>query len=159
MTHHHHDIQHSPYTPRQIYELVADVPKYPLFLPWCRAARILRRESDKVFYAELVIAYKHMSERYTSRVELVPADLADGEHAIHVRMTEGPFEHLTNEWRFSAAPEGGTKIDFILDFAFKSKILDTLLGKFFAIATGRMAEAFKSRADVLYGDEKAPRQQ
>lgn len=148
---HHHDVQYSPYSPRQIFDLVADVPSYPQFLPWCRAARILRRDSDMVFYAELVIAYKHLSERYTSRVELVPAEDENGIHIIHVKMTEGPFDHLTNEWRISPTPEGSTQIDFILDFAFKSKILDTLLGKFFATVTGRMAEAFKKRADELYG--------
>lgn len=153
---HHHDIQYSPYMPRQIYDLVADVKRYPEFLPWCRAARILNRESERVFLAELVIAYKHLSERYTSRVTLVPAEHDRGTFAIHVEMTEGPFHHLTNEWHIAPTPEGGTKIDFILDFAFKSKILDTLLGKFFATATGRMAEAFKNRADELYGTS-APR--
>lgn len=148
---HHHDVQFSPYMPRQIFDLVADVPNYPQFLPWCRAARILKRESDHVFYAELVIAYKHLSERYTSRVELVPAKQGEDVYAIHVKMTEGPFDHLTNEWQFTPTPEGGCQIDFDLDFAFKSKILDTLLGKFFATVTGRMAEAFKKRADELYG--------
>lgn len=147
----HHDIQHSPYAPEQIYELVADVPNYPQFLPWCRAARILSRESDTVFLAELVIAYKHLSERYTSRVELAPAGKGEDTYAIHVKMTEGPFHHLTNEWRFSPEGEGGCKIDFILDFAFKSRILESLLGKFFATVSGRMAEAFKKRADELYG--------
>lgn len=149
---HHHDIQYSPYTPKQIFDLVADVASYPQFLPWCRAARILKRDNEYVFMAELVIAYKHLSERYTSRVTLHPAATATGEHSIVVEMTEGPFHHLTNEWHLKALPEGGTQIDFILDFAFKSKILDNLLGKFFATVTGRMAEAFKKRADVLYGN-------
>jgi coenzyme Q-binding protein COQ10 len=149
---HHHDIQYSPYTPKQVFDLVADVPRYPQFLPWCRAARILKREDEHVFLAELVIAYKHMSERYTSRVTLCPSESETGEHSIMVEMTEGPFHHLTNEWHLKASAEGGTQIDFILDFAFKSKILDTLLGKFFATVTGRMAEAFKKRADELYGE-------
>lgn len=148
---HHHDVQYSPYTPRQIFDLVADVPNYPQFLPWCRAARILERKNDHVFLAELVIAYKHLSERYTSRVELVPAEQGRDVYAIQVQMTEGPFHHLRNDWRFTPTPEGGCQIDFELDFAFKSKILDTLLGKFFATVTGRMAEAFKKRADELYG--------
>ncbi|MCH2546080.1 MAG: type II toxin-antitoxin system RatA family toxin [Alphaproteobacteria bacterium] len=148
---HHHDVQYSPYTPQQIFDLVADVPNYPHFLPWCRAARILEKEDNNTFLAELVIAYKHMSERYTSRVKLCPADSEMGEHSIYVEMTQGPFHHLTNTWHLTATEEGGTKIDFILDFAFKSKILDSLLGKFFATVTGRMAEAFKKRADELYG--------
>jgi coenzyme Q-binding protein COQ10 len=150
---HHHDTQHSPYTPRQIFELVADVPSYPQFLPWCRAARILKRESENVFLAELVIAYKHFSERYTSRVELCPGDSPTDTHAIHVTMTEGPFHHLTNEWQFIEEGQGGTCIEFDLDFAFKSKLMDALLGKFFTVATGRMGEAFKKRADELYGEK------
>lgn len=148
---HHHDIQHSRYSPRQIFELVADVPRYPEFLPWCRAARILKRYDDNTFLAELVIAYKHLSERYTSRVELHPADTDTGEHRIHVEMTEGPFHHLTNDWKFTEEGEGGTTIELDLDFAFSSRILETLIGKFFGVAAGRMAEAFKQRADDLYG--------
>lgn len=147
----HHDIQYSPYTPRQIFDLVADVPRYPEFLPWCRAARILKRYDDNTFLAELVIAYKGLSERYTSRVELVPAESETGRHAIHVEMTEGPFHHLTNDWKFMPEEEGGTAIELDLDFAFNSRILEALIGKFFALATGRMAEAFKRRADELYG--------
>lgn len=146
----HTDTQHSPYSPRQIFDLVADVQRYPEFLPWCRAARILRRESENVFYAELVIAYKSFSERYTSRVELVPGVADDAEHAIHVKMTEGPFHHLTNEWRLVPDGKGGTRIEFTLDFAFRSLILDKLIGAFFGVAAGRMAEAFTKRADDLY---------
>lgn len=147
----HRDIQFSPYSPRQIYDLVADVQKYPQFLPWCRAARIVKRESDTVFYAELVIAYKNLSERYTSRVELHPGDGEYDKHAISVKMTEGPFHHLVNEWEMLPIAGGETEIKLLLDFAFRSKLLDALIGKFFTLATSRMAEAFKKRADELYG--------
>ena len=146
----HTDIQHSPFTPRQIYDLVADVARYPEFIPWCRAARILKRESDRVFYAELVIAYKGFTERYTSRVELEPGDSDTDTHAIHVAMTEGPFSHLTNEWRLVPALQGGTTIHFALDFAFNSRLLDSLMGAFFAKAAAKMAEAFTERARKLY---------
>lgn len=151
----HRDIQYSPYSPRQIFDLVADVPRYPQFLPWCRAARILRREGENVFYAELVIAYKAFSERYTSRVELVAGADDCAEHAIHVRMTEGPFSRLTNEWRFVPDGKGGTRIEFALDFAFRSPILDKLIGGFFGVAAGKMGEAFKKRADELYSKHPA----
>lgn len=147
----HRDIQFSPYTPRQLFALVADVPRYPEFLPWCRAARILKREGETAFTAELVIAYKHLSERYTSYVQLHPAPAAEDEHTITVKMLEGPFHHLDNRWRFVPEAQGGTRIEFELDFAFRSKWLDSLLGNFFATVTGRMAEAFKKRADALYG--------
>lgn len=146
----HKDVQFSPYSPRQLFNLVADVPRYPEFLPWCRAARILERESDTVFHAELVIAYKSFSERYTSRVELVPGEGEGDIHAIHVVMTEGPFHHLTNEWVFTETPPQGTRIDFTLDFQFRNALLGSLLGRFFGAAAGRMAEAFKKRADELY---------
>lgn len=150
MTHSHSEIQESPYAPKQIFDLVADVARYPEFLPWCRAARILSRESDRIFYAELVIAYKHLTERYTSRVTLGQ----EGEvYTIHVEMTEGPFHHLTNQWRMVPDGKGGTHIHFALDFAFRSKLLDSLLGGFFAKASSKMAEAFKERADKLYGDK------
>lgn len=145
----HKDVQFSPYSPRQLYALVADVARYPEFLPWCRAARILRRESETVFFAELVIAYKSFSERYTSRVELVPGEGEATPHAIHVVMTEGPFHYLTNEWLFTEENQG-TRIDFTLDFQFRSALLSSLLGPFFGAAAGRMAEAFKKRADELY---------
>lgn len=146
----HKDVQFSPYSPRQLFTLVADVARYPEFLPWCRAARILRRESDTVFYAELVIAYKSFSERYTSRVELALGEGGAKPHAIHVVMTEGPFHHLTNEWVFTETEDHGTRIDFTLDFQFRNALLSSLLGPFFGAAAGRMAEAFKKRADELY---------
>lgn len=149
---HHHDIKHSPYSPKQIFDLVADVARYPEFLPWCRAARILRWESDHVFYAELIISYKHLSERYTSRVTLIPTDETHAEHRINVEMTEGPFHHLTNKWRFTTKEGGGAHIEFDLDFAFRSRILDALLGHFFTSATAKMSDAFLKRADALYGN-------
>lgn len=151
---HYRDIQHSSYTPSQLFDLVADVEKYPEFLPWCRAARILSRENGKVFLAELVIAYKQFSERYTSRVELYPGESDTSEQRIHVTMVRGPFHHLTNDWRFVLNGQGGTDIHFDLDFAFRSKILDALLGKFFSAAASKMAESFKKRADALYGKKK-----
>lgn len=149
---HYSDTQHSNYTPRQIFELVADVPRYPQFIPWCRAARVLERESEHVFYAELVVAYKAFSERYTSRVELVPGKEPGDLHAIFVKMTEGPFQHLTNEWQFVPSVQGGTDIHFELDFEFRSKFLGSLINAFFAKAVSHMAAAFKKRADELYGE-------
>lgn len=132
-----------PYTQHQLFSLVADVARYPEFLPWCSAARILERGQEE-FLAELAISYKHLSESYTSRVRLIP------EEAIDVVMVKGPFEHLTNSWRFCRA-EGGTRIDFELDFAFRSKLLERMLGGFFTRATEKMVGAFTERAEALYG--------
>ena len=141
----HTEQQHSPYTPEQLFALVADVEKYPQFLPWCRAARILDR-GEKEFLAELIISFAHHRESYTSRVSL------DYPNEIHVEMARGPFEHLSNHWRFMPKEEGGTTIDFMLDFKFRSKILEKLIGSLFGKAVQKMVTAFKARADELYGN-------
>lgn len=139
----HTDTQYSPHSPEQLFALVADVEKYPQFLPWCRAARIMER-GEREFLGELIISFAHMSESYVSRVTLTPHS------AIDVTMVSGPFEHLTNEWRFT--PEGaGTRIEFMLDFQFRSKILEKLVGGLFSKATAKMVDAFRARADTLYG--------
>ncbi len=145
----HNDSQTSPYTPLQLYELVADVDRYPEFLPWCRAARVLEREGNTML-AELMISFNHLSERYTSRVILHPPG-ENGLASIDVTMTKGPFEHLINRWRFMPLPSGGTQIDFYLDFKFRSRILEKLIGSVFTKASEKMVSAFKQRADALYG--------
>lgn len=133
----------------QLYTLVAEVEKYPEFLPWCRAARILERGENEMM-AELIISFNHLTERYTSHVVLTPPT-EDGAASIEVTMTKGPFEHLVNRWRFIPLPSGGTQIDFHLDFKFRSKLLEKLIGTVFTRATEKMVTAFKQRADVLYG--------
>lgn len=144
----HSEQQLSAYSVEQLFELVAQVERYPDFLPWCRAARILSR-GEGFFLAELVISFKHMSERYTSRVELFPAD-DSGKARITATMVEGPFEHLINRWEFIPVAGGGSLIDFFLDFKFRSKLLETLIGPLFGVATAKMVSAFKARADALY---------
>lgn len=144
----HTEQQFSPYTPQQLFEMVADIEKYPEFLPWCRAARILERGENE-FFGELVISFSHMTEQYTSRVTLMPPqDNLAG--TIDVTMVKGPFEHLTNHWKFTPT-ENGTRIDFSLDFKFRSRILEKLIGPLFGKATAKMVTAFKKRATDLYG--------
>ncbi|MDE3060056.1 MAG: type II toxin-antitoxin system RatA family toxin [Pseudomonadota bacterium] len=140
-----------PYTTRQLFDLVADIERYPEFLPWCRAARILDRK-DNEFLGELVIAFSHLCESYVSRVMLSPPPEDGAPAAIDVSMVRGPFEHLVNRWRFTPHP-GGTQIDFFLDFKFRSWILEKMMGALFARATHTMVEAFCSRAGVLYGQK------
>jgi coenzyme Q-binding protein COQ10 len=140
----HTEQQFSPYTPQQLFDLVSDVARYPEFLPWCRAARILERKENE-FLGELVISFAHLTESYVSRVTLHPS------HAIDVVLVRGPFEHLTNNWKFTPGKDGGTVIDFSLDFKFRSKILEKMIGPLFSKATAKMVSAFKARADVLYG--------
>ena len=139
----HTESQILPYSPAQLFELVADVARYAEFLPWCRGARILERGDDE-FMAELMIAYKGFSESYVSKVRLAPYA------AIDVDMVRGPFEYLTNRWHFTPV-EGGTRVDFALDFKFRSRLMEGLMGGFFTKATAKMIDAFKARADELYG--------
>ena len=141
----HTEQQISPYTPQQLFDLVADIEKYPEFLPWCRAARILERGNNE-FLGELVISFAHITESYTSRVTLSEP------HSIDVVMVKGPFEYLTNKWKFTPL-ENGTRIDLALDFKFRSRLLEKLIGSLFSKATNKMAGAFKKRAQELYGKD------
>lgn len=137
--------EYSPFSPTQLYTLVMDIERYPEFLPWCKAARILAQHPD-YNEAELMISFKHIRESYVSRVE---GDTSD--HRIHVTMLRGPFHHLTNDWRFEAHPDGGCTIHFHLDFAFKNIFLEKIIGTLFHKATQKMVTAFKERAVALYG--------
>ncbi len=134
-------IGHSPW---QLYDLVADVERYPEFLPWCRAARVRRREGN-VVVADMVIGFKMLRERFTSRVTVDPERLR-----IDFAYLDGPFRSLDNHWIFEDHPEG-CLIDFYVDFAFRSKILQKLMEALFHEAVRRMVAAFEARAHALYG--------
>lgn len=134
-----------PYSPDQMYALVADVETYPDFLPWCVGARIKKREGN-VFFADLMIGYKLIRERFTSRVELHPEV-----NRLDVTYTDGPFRYLNNHWAFIAQGEGGCLIDFYVDFEFKNLVLQRVMGLFFNEAVRRMVQAFEDRAKALYG--------
>ena len=135
-----------PYAPHQIFDLVVDIEHYPLFLPWCRAARIVSRD-DQGFLGELVISFSHITERYTSRV--TPKAPVDSEGSITVELVTGPFKHLTNHWRFVQHADG-TELHFAVDFEFKSRLLNSLIGGMFTRASEKMVAAFLHRAKVLY---------
>ncbi len=140
----HAEKRHLPYTPQQMYRLVADIERYPEFLPWCVASRIRRREGD-VLYADLMIGFKLVRERFTSKVTL-----DETESRIHVQYTDGPFHYLNNHWIFQ--PEGtGCIVDFFVDFEFRSKTLQKIMGVLFNEAVRRMVHAFEMRAEQLYG--------
>ena len=132
-----------PYTPEQMFALVADVERYPEFLPWCVACRIRTQESPSAFIADLQVGFKMVREQFTSRVTLDPPT------AITVNYLNGPFEHLSNEWKFTKVPEG-TALDFYLTFEFRSRLLRSLIGVLFEEAVHRMVSAFEARAAKLY---------
>ncbi|HBR69545.1 MAG TPA: ubiquinone-binding protein [Rhodospirillaceae bacterium] len=135
-----------PYTPEQLFSLVSDVEKYPEFLPWCLSSRITRREGD-VFYADLVIGYKMVQEKFTSKVTLNKPD------RIHVEYIRGPMKHLSNHWNFIAEPDGRCTIDFYVDFSFRNIFLQNLMGAFFDKIVRKMVSAFEERAKALYGNQ------
>jgi len=137
-----------PYTPDQLFDLVADVEKYPEFLPWCVGARIRKRDGD-VFFADLVIGFKMIRERYTSKVRLNREA-----KRIDVVYTEGPFQYLNNHWAFIPNADGTTTIDFFVDFEFKSKILQKVIGTLFNEAVKLMVGAFEKRANQLHGTKR-----
>ena len=131
-------------SPRQLYDLVADIERYPEFLPWCVAARIRKREGDLIT-ADLVIGFKMFRERFTSRVRLDP----EGSR-IDVAYQEGPFKYLNNHWVFEDHPQG-CAVDFYVDFEFRSRLLQKLIEPLFAEAVRRMVAAFEARAGEMYG--------
>jgi len=134
-----------PYRPEQLFDLVADVERYPEFLPWCIGARIRSRQ-DEVIVADLIIGFKMIRERFASRVRLDRPGLR-----IDVAYTDGPFRHLDNHWIFEPLPDGRCRIDFYVDFEFRSPILQRLIGVLFNEAVRRMVQAFETRAKRLYG--------
>jgi coenzyme Q-binding protein COQ10 len=131
-----------PYTAQQLYALVADVEKYPEFIPWCVATRIRERD-EKSILADMVVGFKGITEKYTSRVHLL-------ENEIEIEYISGPFATLENNWKFTAL-ENGSKISFVIKFQFKSKILQALIGGLFETACHKMVSAFTERAKKLYG--------
>lgn len=145
----HGEQRQLPYQPRQLYELVADVGRYPEFLPWCVAARVRENDSRHVV-ADLVIGFRMVRERFTSKVSL--RDEPDQPLRIDVTYVEGPFRYLNNHWIFYEK-DGGTLIDFFVDFEFRSKLLQTMIQPLFNEAVRRMVGSFESRARQLYGAE------
>jgi coenzyme Q-binding protein COQ10 len=137
-----------PFTPEQVFELVGDVANYPEFLPWCTGARIRDREqtsTGETMIADLMIGFKMVREKFTSRVTLDRPNLR-----IDVDYLQGPFKTLKNHWTFSATPSGECQIDFHLEFEFSSVLLQKLIGVLFHEAVRRMVAAFEARAYQLY---------
>ncbi len=132
-----------PYTPEQVFDLVADIERYPEFLPWCVGARI-RERRDNVILGDLLIGWRMVRERFTSRVTLNRPDRIDVEY------TEGPFRYLKNHWVFERQP-GGCLVDFFVDFEFRSRMLQGVIAALFNEAVKRMVSAFEKRAKELYG--------
>ena len=146
---HHHVSRVLPYTPDQLFKLVGDVDRYPEFVPWISSMRTwnARTVDDGVSTvdAEAGVGFSFLKERFSTRVRRDAA-----ERQIDVNLLSGPFRRLTNRWRFFADP-GGTRIEFDIDFQFKSRLLDGLLAANFHHAVERLMTCFEDRAKALYG--------
>jgi len=140
----HAETRHLPYTPEQLFDLVADVPRYQEFLPWVAAVRV-RSDSPTEMIADLVVGFKALRERFTSRV------IKDRPNTIRVDYVEGPLKYLRNDWTFRSDGAGGTQLDFAVDFAFRSRIFEAIAGQMFDRALRKMIGAFEERAAELYG--------
>lgn len=144
----HTEHRHLPYSPEQLFDLVADVKRYDEFLPWVSAVRV-RSSSETEMVADLIVGFSAFRERFTSRVR------KDRPRAITVDYVEGPLKFLHNEWRFEAAPDGGTDLHFSVDFAFRSRIFEAVAGQVFDRALRKMTSAFEERAAALYGSSSS----
>lgn len=144
----HHETRVLPYSAQQMYDLVADVASYPQFLPWTAAARIRSRqpiEGGEMMEADLVISFKVFRERFGSRVTLWPAQMK-----IDTEYLDGPFKYLKSGWAFRDV-EGGSEVDFFVDFEFRNALLHGIIGVVFNEAMQRVVRAFERRAAELYG--------
>jgi coenzyme Q-binding protein COQ10 len=133
-----------------MYDLVADVERYPEFVPLCRYLKVRERETRsngiEVVIADMTVAYKLVRESFRSRVTLDRPNMQ-----ILVEYIEGPFSHLNNRWSFRPDGESGCEVEFFIDYEFRSRTLGLLMGAMFDAAFRRFATAFERRADQVYG--------
>lgn len=142
-----------PHSADEMFDLVADVEKYPLFLPLCEALRIKQREAGDerpVLIADMTVAYKIFRETFTSKVTL-----DRDAKKILVEYLDGPFSHLENRWTFKPREGGGSDVEFFIDWELRSRTLSMLVGSVFDRVFRRYAEAFEQRADRVYGAKPA----
>ncbi len=145
-----------PHSAQQMFDLVADVERYPQFVPLCKALKIRERiqqpDGNEVVIADMTVSFKLVQETFTSRVTLDRANLK-----ILVEYLKGPFSNLENRWTFAAKTERACEVGFFIAYEFKSRMLATLMGAMFDTAFHRFAEAFETRADQIYGTARSCR--
>lgn len=150
-----HTTRRVPYTPRQMFNLVADVERYPEFLPLCEALVVRRREREgerDILVADMTVGYKAIRETFASRVELDAARLDVATTGVPGAM--GPFSRLENRWQLRAVPgehAGACDVDFLIAYELRSAMLQMLVGALFDRAFARYTEAFEARARAVYG--------
>lgn len=145
---HHHERRSLPHSAAQMFDLVADVRRYPEFLPWVSAIRI-RKDSETEMLADMVVGFKSLRETFSSRVVKTPHS------SIVVDYLDGPMKHLHNHWQFEDTVGGGSIVEFTVDFSFRNRVFEALAGQFFDSALRKMTSAFIERADDLYGSSSS----
>ena len=137
------------HTAANMFDLVADVERYPEFVPLCRALKVRKRTTEpngvEILVADMTVAYKMISETFITRVTLDKPRLQ-----IHVQYLEGPFRQLENRWTFRPLGEQASEVEFFISYEFRSRTLGFLMGSMFDMAFRRFAEAFERRADAVF---------
>ena len=137
-----------PYSAEQMFDLVADVGKYPEFLPWVIATRVRSQTTDELV-ADMLVGFKALREKFTSRVELSRPG------RLEVHYVDGPMKDLDNLWQFHPLENGGCELEFSVDFTFRNKMFEMLAGQYFDRAFRKMVAAFEARANELYGSSSS----
>lgn len=144
----HRETRQLPFRPDQMYDLVADVARYAEFLPWVIATRV-KSDSPTEMVADMVVGFKQLREKFTSKVTKVPGE------RIEVEYLDGPLKNLENVWQFASDGQGGCSLDFYVAFTFKNRLFESLAGQHFDRAFRKMVSAFETRAAELYGSSNS----
>ena len=140
-----------PYTAEQVFDIVADVGKYPEFLPWVVATRV-RDRTEEGMTADMLVGFKAIREKFTSKV------VTERASSVHVHYVDGPLRDLDNRWTFTPTDDGGCEIFFCVDFTFKNMMFEALAGQYIDRAFRKMVTAFEGRAEELYGKSSSSAQ-
>jgi len=135
---------HLPYSPAQLFDLVADVARYPDFVPWITGAHVYRRTGDKI-WTEMAVGTGVLRKRFSTVAALEPP------HRIVVSSYDPIFERFEQHWAFAAAPQGGTDVEYRVDLRFRPLVLRLMLDRSFTGRARAMVSAFIRRAHALYG--------
>lgn len=143
-----HEVRVLPYSAEQMYDLVADVDRYPEFLPWVAATRV-KSDDGHEMVADMLIAFKALREKFTSRVVKTRPE------QIKVHYVDGPLRDLDNCWQFRPLGPDSCEVDFRVDFTFRNALFEKLAGQYFDRAFRKMVNAFDERAHQLYGNSSS----
>jgi coenzyme Q-binding protein COQ10 len=142
------EVRQIPWSCEQMFDLVADVGRYSEFLPWVVATRV-KSDGDKELMADMLVGFKALREKFTSRVE------KQRPGRLEVHYIDGPMRDLDNIWLFTPLAGGGCEVDFSVSFSFRNALFESLAGQYFDKAFRKMVAAFEARAEQLYGNSSS----